>query len=155
MLQAMAQMKNIKEKYNNAANNNDINDIILDSLKSFFTPYCPQLQLTNTPINIKKFDIPEHKHLLAWIHNGIPTNVDNNFTGSQIADLNGAIKYYDAVVVQYVQMQQTQNKEIILSVKNKLNKYHKGAIANISIRFEDDFGNFISFLKQDITNSPD
>ena len=87
------------------------------------------------------------------MHVGVPTNVENNLTRNHIVDLNGAIKYTEAVVVQYAQLQQYQNKEIMLSVKSKIDKHHKGAVGSISIRFEDEMGNYISFLKRDIVDS--
>jgi len=50
--------KKDKEKF-------DYDKLIMDSLKSFFKPFCPELQLSNSPLNITNFKIPESQHTLA------------------------------------------------------------------------------------------
>lgn len=150
----MAQMKNMNEKYKQVVDfsevTNALNQTILDSLKAFFAPYCPPLELANTPPKTTNFNFPKHTYLLAWFHNGVPNNTANLLTNSSIIDLNGSIKYSDGVAVQYVQMNEQAGKELLLRLKTKLTKYHKGATASISIRFENIMGEYISFIKKEL-----
>ncbi|MPN63707.1 hypothetical protein SDC9_211472 [bioreactor metagenome] len=55
----------------------------------------------------------------------------------------------DAVAVQPIPLKELQNKDLTITVKSKVNKFHKGALASISLRFENNEGNFLSFLKKD------
>lgn len=147
-------MKSIDEKYKQVVDSaeviNLLNQTILDSLKAFFAPYCPPLELANTPPKTTNFSFPKRAHMLAWFHNGVPNNTANPLTNSSIIDLNGSIKYSEGVAVQYVQMNEQAGKELLLKVKTRLTKYHKGASASISIRFENIMGEYISFLKKEL-----
>ena len=128
----------------------DLDKIIMDSLHSFFSQLAPQIIISNQP-NTKKFPLVEqHKHLFAWLHTGVPTNVNPKYlTNSRIVDLNGTLMMQEGVVVQYVQLKEFQNKEIAIEIYVKLNQFYKGTRANISMRFEDEMGQYISFLKKD------
>lgn len=142
ILSGINQSKNIPAKH------------IKDSLRAFFSSLAPTLQLSDTantsPLNFFHNKEEQHKYLLAWMHQGIPSEIKSNvISSSKVVDINGAIKYEDAVITQYVRMKDIREKEITLKVKSKVQKYHKGAIANISIRFENQMGDFISFLKKD------
>ena len=123
--------------------------IIIDSLHSFFSQLAPQIIISTQP-NSKEFPKEQHKYLFAWQHTGVPTNVNPKYlTNSKIVDLNGTLMTQEGVAVQYVQLKEFQNKELLLNVFVKLNKFYKGTRASISVRFENEMGEYISFLKKD------
>ena len=156
LLTGITQSQKIEKKYNEKKMNSaQINTVIKDSLKTFWTKFAPQIIISNNKIqqksfNDKNFSTEKYNHLFAWQHTGVPTNVmPARVSGTRLVDLRGSLKAADAVAVQYLNLREAKNKELAISVQAKVQKFHKGATASISFRFENEMGEFISFLKTD------
>lgn len=127
-------------------------DVILDSLNNFWKQLVPQVRFSTTPLSKSDFPtLKDNKHLLANIYYGIPSNIcDNYLTHNQIVDINGTLKDKNGVVVQYINnIKKYQGKEIGVSAKIKVKSFYNKSYANLSLRFENEMGNFIDYKVSD------
>ncbi len=129
------------------------NSNIADSLQAFFRAIAPQTVISNNPNENIVQPENETDYKLAWLYTGIPSKINPNYlTKQQVVNLKGSLKEHKGIAVQYIQLQEHQGKEIAVNVKAKLKKFHHGATAGLSIRYENMLGDFIAYETSDTVN---